>query len=51
MTGVKGKSGGFREGAQRPQKYGEPTKVIRVPISIIPQIEKMMAKLENKAKR
>jgi DNA polymerase V len=49
MTGIKGKSGGFREGAGRKQKFKEPTKVIRVPVSLIPAIEKMMAKLEKKA--
>jgi hypothetical protein len=49
MTGIKGKSGGFREGAQRPQKYGEETKVVRVPISLIPDLLKKMEKLEKKA--
>lgn len=49
MTGIKGKSGGFREGAKRPEKYGEPTKVMRVPLSLIPALEKKMQALEKKA--
>jgi hypothetical protein len=49
MTGIKGKSGGFREGAKRPEKYGEPTKVMRVPLSLIPDLEKKMDRLERKA--
>lgn len=51
MTGIKGKSGGKREGAGLKPKYGEPTKVIRVPVSLIPGIKKKMAKLEAKAKK
>lgn len=35
MSGIKGKSGGFRKNAKRPYKYGEPMKMVsaRVPIS------------------
>lgn len=51
MTGVKNKSGGYREGSGRKPKYKEPTKVIRVPVSLIPKIEKMMTALEKKAKK
>jgi hypothetical protein len=51
MTGIKGKSGGKREGSGQKLKYGEPTKVIRVPVSILPQIEKLMAKVKRQAKK
>jgi hypothetical protein len=51
MTGIKGKSGGKREGAGVKPKYGEPTKVIRVPISLIPALEKEMKKLAKAAKK
>lgn len=50
MTGTKGKSGGFREGAKRPLKYGEATTVIRVPVSLIPKIQKLLAAYEKKNK-
>lgn len=51
MTGKKGKSGGPRKGSGRKNKYGEPTEAIRVPISLIPDLEKKMKKLEEKAKK
>ena len=34
--------GGKRQNAGRKHKYGEPTKVIRVPVSLIPAIKKML---------
>ncbi len=49
MTGIKNKSGGYREGSGRKDKYGEPTKVMRVPLSLIPALEKKMQKLAAKA--
>jgi hypothetical protein len=51
MTGIKNKSGGFREGSGLKPKYGEPTKVVRVPVSLIPDLQKKMDKLAAKAKR
>jgi len=51
MTGIKGKSGGFREGSGRKNKYGEETTVIRVPLSLVPVIEKMLEKTEKKKKK
>lgn len=44
MTGTKKKSGGFREGSGRKNKYGEETTVIRIPVSLVPAIEKLLAK-------
>jgi hypothetical protein len=46
MTGIKGKSGGKRKGSGRKNKYGEPTKVMRIPLSLIPTIEKLLRKKE-----
>lgn len=43
-------SGGYRKGAGRPvgtNKYGERTKAMRIPLSLIPEIEK---RLEDMAK-
>jgi hypothetical protein len=51
MIGIKNKSGGFREGSGLKPKYGEPTKVVRVPVSLIPDLQKKMDKLAAKAKR
>jgi hypothetical protein len=51
MTGTKNKSGGFREGSGRKNKYGEETAVIRVPLSMIPKIEKMLEKAKAKKPR
>lgn len=48
MTGVKGKSGGYREGSGLKPKYGEETTVIRVPLSLVPVIQKMLKKLADK---
>lgn len=48
MTGKKNKSGGFREGSGRKQKYGEETKVIRVPISLVSKIDKMLRDYSRK---
>jgi hypothetical protein len=48
MTGAKKKSGGFREGSGRKNKYGEETAVIRVPLSMIPKIEKMLEKAKKR---
>lgn len=42
MTGTKKKSGGFREGSGRKNKYGEETTVIRVPVSLLPKINKLL---------
>jgi hypothetical protein len=49
MSGIKGKSGGYREGSGPKHKYGEPTKLMRVPVSLIPALLKKMEKLEKKA--
>jgi hypothetical protein len=43
--------GGYRDGSGAKEKYGEPTKVMRVPVSLIPALEKEMGKLAAKAKR
>jgi DNA polymerase V len=51
MTGIKNKSGGARKGSGRKQKYGEPTKSVRVPISLLPDLLKKMDKLEKKNKK
>jgi hypothetical protein len=51
MTGIKGKSGGKRNGSGRKQKYKEPTKVMRIPISLVPKVEKMMEQLQKKKAR
>lgn len=50
MTGVKNKSGGFREGSGRKLKYKEPTKAMRIPLSLVPKVEKMLQQLKNKTK-
>lgn len=42
------KHGGDREGSGRHLKYGEPTVVIRVPLSMVPIIEKLIAKKYKK---
>jgi len=39
------KRGGVREGSGRKLKFNEPTKVIRVPVSLIPEIEARMAQM------
>lgn len=49
MTGIKNKSGGFREGSGRKLKYKEPTKAMRIPLSLVPKVEKMMEQLQKKA--
>lgn len=36
--------GGYRPNSGPKTKYGEPTQVIRVPVSLIPAIKKMMEK-------
>jgi hypothetical protein len=38
----KPKRGGSRPGSGRPQKYREPTEVIRVPVSLVPVIKKLL---------
>jgi hypothetical protein len=48
MSGTKNKSGGYREGSGLKPKYGEPTKVVRVPISLLPLLEKKMKALADK---
>jgi len=45
------KHGGRRKNSGAKQKYGEPTKVIRVPISLIPQIKVLLLKKEEKRKK
>lgn len=50
MTGIKGKSGGFREGSGRKQKYKEETTVIRVPVSLVPKIQKLLESYAKKKK-
>jgi DNA polymerase V len=51
MTGVKNKSGGFREGSGRKLKFNEPTKPMRIPLSLVPKVEKLMESLKSKAKK
>jgi hypothetical protein len=51
MTGIKGKSGGKRKGSGRKQKFKEPTKPMRIPISLVPKVEKMMEQLQKKKAR
>lgn len=51
MTGIKKKSGGYREGSGLKPKYGEETKVVRVPISLLPDLIKKMGRLAQKAKK
>jgi hypothetical protein len=48
MTGVKGKSGGKREGFVKPKKYGEETVAMRVPISLVPALLSKMNKMEER---
>jgi hypothetical protein len=48
MAGIKGKSGGFREGSGLKPKYGEETKVVRVPVSLLPDLLKKMDKMAQK---
>jgi hypothetical protein len=48
MTGIKGKSGGKREGFVKPKKYGEETVAIRVPKSLIPALLSKMNKMEER---
>jgi hypothetical protein len=48
MTGIKGKSGGKREGFVKPKKYGEETVAIRVPISLVPALLSKMNKMEER---
>lgn len=50
MTGIKNKSGGYREGSGRKLKYKEETTVIRVPISLLPKINKLLEAAKNKKK-
>jgi len=43
-------SGGNREGSGRPTgtgKYGEPTKLMRIPVSMVKDVEKMIDKLRR----
>lgn len=43
-------SGGKREGSGRPEgtgKYGEPTKLMRIPVSMVKDVEKMIDKLRR----
>jgi len=42
------KHGGKRPNAGRKYKYGEPTEMVRVPVSLIPKIQKMINKLKVK---
>jgi hypothetical protein len=42
------KHGGTRPGSGRPQKAGEPTVVMRVPVSLVEKVEKMIERLKNK---
>lgn len=49
MTGIKGKSGGNRKGAGPKHKYGEPTEVIRIPLSLIAKVKKLLEDAEKKA--
>ena len=51
MTGIKGKSGGIREGSGRKQKYGEPTELMRVPLSLVPKFKKDLEKALKKANK
>ena len=51
MTGVKKKSGGFREGSGRKLKYKEPTKAMRIPLSLVPKVEKLLEKMKAKDKK
>lgn len=44
MTGTKKKSGGPRRGSGRKSKFGEPTIAMRVPLSLVPTIEKLIKK-------
>jgi hypothetical protein len=48
MTGIKNKSGGFREGSGLKPKYGVETKLMRVPVTLIPDLKKKMAKMAEK---
>jgi hypothetical protein len=48
MTGTKNKSGGPRKGSGRKLKTGEQTKPMRIPLSLVPAIEKMIDKLRKK---
>lgn len=43
--------GGKRPNAGAKQKYGEPTKVIRVPESLIPKIKKMLQEYETEGRK
>lgn len=47
MTGVKGKSGGKREGFAKPKKYGEETVAMRVPVSLVPSLLSKLKKMEE----
>lgn len=44
MKENKSNRGGARPGSGPKQKYGEPTTVIRVPVSLIPAIQKLLDK-------
>lgn len=46
-----GKRIGVKAPAHRPKKYNEPTTVIRVPVSLVPVIEKMLQKIQAKKKK
>jgi hypothetical protein len=51
MTGIKGKSGGKREGFVKPKKYGEETVAMRVPVSLVPALLKKMASMKATASK
>lgn len=42
-------SGGKREGAGRPYKFGEPMKQMRIPLSLIPIVEKLLTDFKKAA--
>jgi hypothetical protein len=48
MTGIKGKSGGAREGSGRKAKAGEPTVPRRIPISILDKVDKMIEQVKKR---
>lgn len=47
MTGIKGKSGGKRDGAGQKKKYGEETVAVRVPLSLVPALLAKMKKMKE----
>lgn len=48
MTGIKGKSGGYRKGSGRKKKFGEATVPMRIPVSIVPKVEKLIDQVKKK---